>query len=329
MEKKSFGFSFKKTKKHESKVNLKTAFHTEDDENVEKREYVSAISDRVIESNAPTIESKELIIPLIVNNNWRIREEKTNEDRKKRFKYENVEEKVRTDAVEASEKSEEQKLEERAKRELLKEAEIENESKGKQMVDNSKVIPLLLQNKIPEGFETDDRLDVSLRAEEPTLADYDKVPVEEFGLAMLRGMGWKPGSGVGKNNQIAKPIEVKIRPKGLGLGAEIPSWKQSKENDKQQEEELILKLNAFVQIEIGEYSGTYGQIEALDDELSRATIKPAIAGSCFTVPTAALRVVSKQEYLKDSKVLNKAKFDEYKERTDKRNANYREERHHH
>jgi len=27
-------------------------------------------------------------------------------------------------------------------------------------------IPLLLQNRIPDGFETDDKLDVSLRAEE-------------------------------------------------------------------------------------------------------------------------------------------------------------------
>lgn len=26
-----------------------------------------------------------------------------------------------------------------------------------------------------------------------TLDDYDAVPVQEFGLAMLRGMGWTPG----------------------------------------------------------------------------------------------------------------------------------------
>lgn len=33
-------------------------------------------------------------------------------------------------------------------------------------VDLNLSIPLLMQNKIPEGFETDDKLDVSLRAEE-------------------------------------------------------------------------------------------------------------------------------------------------------------------
>ena len=32
--------------------------------------------------------------------------------------------------------------------------------------DTSREIPLLMQNKVPEGFETDDRLDVSLRPDE-------------------------------------------------------------------------------------------------------------------------------------------------------------------
>lgn len=31
----------------------------------------------------------------------------------------------------------------------------------------------------------------------PEEADYEAVPVEAYGLAMLRGMGWKPGKGIG------------------------------------------------------------------------------------------------------------------------------------
>lgn len=31
------------------------------------------------------------------------------------------------------------------------------------------------------------------------LQDYENVPIEEFGTAMLRGMGWKSGEGIGKN----------------------------------------------------------------------------------------------------------------------------------
>lgn len=34
--------------------------------------------------------------------------------------------------------------------------------------------------------------------EEPTLEDYEKIPINDFGLAMLRGMGWKEGTGIGK-----------------------------------------------------------------------------------------------------------------------------------
>lgn len=34
-----------------------------------------------------------------------------------------------------------------------------------------------------------------------TVEDYEKIPVDAFGLAMLRGMGWKPGKGIGKNEK--------------------------------------------------------------------------------------------------------------------------------
>ena len=44
-----------------------------------------------------------------------------------------------------------------------------------------------------EGKTDDDVLDVSKRAEQSTMDDYDAVPIEQYGLAMLRGMGWKAG----------------------------------------------------------------------------------------------------------------------------------------
>jgi G patch domain/KOW motif-containing protein len=36
---------------------------------------------------------------------------------------------------------------------------------------------------------------------QPTDEDYEKIPVDKFGLALLRGMGWKPGEGIGRNKQ--------------------------------------------------------------------------------------------------------------------------------
>ena len=34
-----------------------------------------------------------------------------------------------------------------------------------------------------------------------TEEDYEKVPIEQFGLALLRGMGWKDGDGIGRTQR--------------------------------------------------------------------------------------------------------------------------------
>ncbi|KAI9865947.1 MAG: hypothetical protein M1813_001914 [Trichoglossum hirsutum] len=68
------------------------------------------------------------------------------------------------------------------------------------------------------------RLDVASRPDPASLDDYVAVPVEEFGAALLRGMGWKEGDVVGKRkDQISKPRVVERRPALLGIGAkELP-----------------------------------------------------------------------------------------------------------
>lgn len=54
-----------------------------------------------------------------------------------------------------------------------------------------------------------------------TLAEYDAVPVEQFGAAMLRGMGWKEGMGIGSNEgkKVTKDKVPERRPALLGIGA--------------------------------------------------------------------------------------------------------------
>ncbi|KAK5124064.1 hypothetical protein LTR85_002261 [Meristemomyces frigidus] len=54
-----------------------------------------------------------------------------------------------------------------------------------------------------------------------TLDDYARVPVEQFGAALLRGMGWKDGEGIGLNRG-RKAEKTKVperRPALLGIGA--------------------------------------------------------------------------------------------------------------
>ena len=64
------------------------------------------------------------------------------------------------------------------------------------------------------------RHDVDSRPDGPSLHDYHSMPVEEFGAAMLRGMGWKEGMGAGRlRNGPAHAPTVERRAALLGLGA--------------------------------------------------------------------------------------------------------------
>jgi G-patch domain len=81
------------------------------------------------------------------------------------------------------------------------------------------------RNRNPNISENDAyRNDVASRPDQASLDDYAAVPVEEFGAALLRGMGWKEGDVVGKRkDQISKPRVVERRPNLLGIGAkEVP-----------------------------------------------------------------------------------------------------------
>lgn len=83
------------------------------------------------------------------------------------------------------------------------------------------------------------RADVDSRPPPASLEDYAAVPVEEFGAAILRGLGWKDGEATDKRGQAAAaPREVKRRPALLGIGAketpggvaaeELGAWNQKK-----------------------------------------------------------------------------------------------------
>ena len=60
-------------------------------------------------------------------------------------------------------------------------------------------------SRLPAAALEDDsfKADVSSRPESASLEQYLAVPVEEFGAAMLRGMGWKEGQEIGKRRSAA------------------------------------------------------------------------------------------------------------------------------
>ncbi|RDX50771.1 hypothetical protein OH76DRAFT_1555561 [Lentinus brumalis] len=53
-----------------------------------------------------------------------------------------------------------------------------------------------------------------------SLEDYERVPVSQFGAALLRGMGWKEGTAASKKNKgMVEPWLPQSRPALLGIGA--------------------------------------------------------------------------------------------------------------
>lgn len=137
--------------------------------------------------------------------------------------------------------TDEQRLEKRALDALLN---------GKTTADQT-VIPVQSEE---EAFERD----FANAPDAPTLDAYEATPIEGFGAALLRGMGWKDGEEIGRNKDApVKRVEVKRRPALLGIGAkpeaavgiELGSWNQGKGKGWQKKEQQaynpVVRRNKF------------------------------------------------------------------------------------
>lgn len=107
---------------------------------------------------------------------------------------------------------------EKAMRALLAEAN------GERGPDDDLVIPSIPLNDEDHSRTSDEadafRKDIVTRPEQATLEDYERIPVEQFGAALLRGMGWKPGQAASRTR--TGPVEPYLpaaRPALLGIGA--------------------------------------------------------------------------------------------------------------
>ncbi|KAI8469970.1 MAG: DExH-box splicing factor binding site-domain-containing protein [Monoraphidium minutum] len=56
--------------------------------------------------------------------------------------------------------------------------------------------------------------------EEMAPEEYEATPVDEFAKALLRGMGWRDGEGVGRSRAAVEVKQIVPRPERLGLGAD-------------------------------------------------------------------------------------------------------------
>jgi len=103
-----------------------------------------------------------------------------------------------------------------AVRALLAGAE-EGDGPERPMVD---MIPISSARRGPMEDDAFKR-DVDELPNEATLQEYEHIPVSQFGMAMLCGMGWKPGKSASWNKKggIVEPWLPLSRPALLGIGA--------------------------------------------------------------------------------------------------------------
>lgn len=66
-----------------------------------------------------------------------------------------------------------------------------------------------------------------------SLDDYARVPVASFGMALLKGMGWKEGQAASRTRTgMVSPYEPKARPALLGIGAKEREQPELKKGEK-------------------------------------------------------------------------------------------------
>jgi len=310
-------FSLKFSKTSEKKVLTDSKLRDDSTKELDDgKDFIRDVKDNAIIGTKKKEVKKDLVIPLISKNNWR-----TEKSEKHSNKIRTDDNKVESLSVDENE-DEKTRLERLAAQEILEETQKELkswESRGEPGSRSAADIPEIMANSIPRGFEEDEgALNVSLRAEQSTLDDYENIPIDQYGLAMLRGMGWKPGEGIGGfKKEVVKIHDPLSRPKGLGLGATRPNAEEAKPV-KDGEEELKVKRGAFILIQGGPKRGQYAEIEGFDEENGRLIVKLGVGGEIVSVSENVVKLVTLKEFKERGKVVNLDKFEKYKkEQTEK------------
>jgi len=244
---------------------------------------------------------------------------------------------------------EEKSIEELAAAELLKSARQDTSSKSDESDSLAASVPLLMQNMVPglQAIKNEDerfRHDMKMRAADVTSDAYDRVSVEDFGVGMLLGMGWRPGQGVGKHNVVVEPVEFLARGHRMGLGATMakPSDKKQKKYIKPGESRdakemmrvapdadgrvhhfrklsqriipvhsLQLKPRALVEIMGGVHSGLYGRVQSIKGDKDApdaiCSVVLNINEEVVDIPRFELEILDEHALPSDHPALGKSK----------------------
>lgn len=91
----------------------------------------------------------------------------------------------------------------------------------------------------------------------------------------------------------------------MGLGAGKMALQKQNGKIQKEEKELQMKKGTFIKIIAGKQTHAYGQIEGFDEDVGRLIVKMALGGNTISINECLVQAVTKEEFLKNSKVLSK------------------------
>ncbi|CAF1171065.1 unnamed protein product [Rotaria sordida] len=291
--------------------------------NNDQAELVTGFHNGEIKSSIPTVIKKELVIAAQPNAHHKFFKLKTNLGKT-----------IVSNTTSSNEPI--NSLDDDARRALIREAQEANETWDQRNENGTIHVHTIEQDSVNTFMNNITSNENIIEEKEIENADYEQVPIEEFGMAVLRGMGYKEDTGLGISNK--KQIDVFVpetRPRGLGLGADrkiLEKINQLKRNLKKsgidEKDDLCFENGAFVLIEKGPHRDLYGTIESIEEDVARITVSLAIGGTNKKKETVSIsqyyvKLVTEKEFLKYSKYVNKSKAEQVeKETSDQLMKNY-------
>ncbi|VDD96453.1 unnamed protein product [Enterobius vermicularis] len=149
-------------------------------------------------------------------------------------------------------------------------------------------------------------------------ANYDSVPVENFGLAVLNAYNRK---GNGKQPVPLRKLPER-RPPGLGLGNDVKLFKKYdiiNTKGVEDKDNRYLKIGSYVLVKRGIHRGHYGQVESIDFDNASVVVKLALVKRSVPVSQYLLEIVDAEDYERNAKCINKKAYDDVKVALEKAN----------
>ncbi|CAL4247495.1 unnamed protein product, partial [Meganyctiphanes norvegica] len=249
---------------------------------------------------------EELVIPMIELDRSAIFKKLAEKAQKRKFLEEIEGDKDDTEITEDADTSDDKEsvlnkrpltLEEQAEAAIIEES--------KQGVENWKNRAQNDNLTIPVGTPIEED-SLTTIGKESNLDEYDEIGVDNFGSALLRGMGWKKKEGIG--GKTGKRVVEIVEPTARQFGQIAPQGKGTSDSSK--EEEMELKNGSYIFIHSGRSRGSYGTVESVDED--HILVRRAMTNDVVREVEANVRVVTQKEFKDSSRVINKEMYDEYK-----------------